>query len=115
VAEEKRMRTLARTFAVLTALGLGLGASAYAPDAAARTQISVGINVAPPAPRYEVVPPPRVGYAWAPGYWRWDPYARRHVWVVGRWMPARHGYVYRQPRWEHYRGGWRFHDGYWGH
>jgi len=115
VAEEKRMRTLARTFAVLTALGLGLGASAYAPDAAARTQISVGINVAPPAPRYEVVPPPRVGYAWAPGYWRWDPYAHRHVWVVGRWMPARHGYVYRQPRWEHYRGGWRFHDGYWGH
>jgi len=115
VAEEKRMKTLARTFAVLTALGLGLGASAYAPDAAARTQISVGINVAPPAPRYEVVPPPRVGYAWAPGYWRWDPYARRHVWVVGRWMPARHGYVYRQPRWEHYRGGWRFHDGYWGH
>ena len=108
------MKTLARTFAVLTAVGLGLSAFAYAPDATARTQISVGINVAPPAPRYEVVPPPRVGYAWAPGYWRWDPYARRHVWVVGRWIPARRGYIYRAPRWEPYRGGWRFHDGYWG-
>jgi hypothetical protein len=108
------MKPLARTFAVLTALGLGLGASAYAPDAAARTDVSVQIGVAPPPPRYEVIPPPRVGYVWAPGYWRWDPYARLHVWVVGRWIPARHGYYYRPPRWEHYHGGWRFRDGYWG-
>ena len=108
------MKPLARTFALLTALGLGLGASAYAPEAAAGTQVSVQIGVAPPPPRYEIVPPPRIGYVWAPGYWRWDPYARRHVWIVGRWMPARRGYYYRPPRWEHYGPGWRFHDGYWG-
>ncbi len=109
------MKPLARTLAVLTALGLGLGACAYAPDAAARTQVFVQIGVAPPPPRYEIVPPPRMGYVWAPGYWRWDPYARRHVWVVGRWLPARRGYIYRPPRWEHYGHGWRFRDGYWGH
>ena len=108
------MKPLARTFALLTALGLGLGASAYAPEAAAGTQVSVQISVAAAPPSNEVVPPPRIGYVWAPGYWRWDPYARRHVWVVGRWMPARRGYYYRPPRWEHYGPGWRFHDGYWG-
>ena len=92
---------------------IALGAAAPLPSMA-YSNVSVVIRTAPPAPLYERIPPPRYGYVWAPGYWRWDPYARRHVWVVGRWMPARRGYYYRPPRWEHYGPGWRFHDGYWG-
>ena len=41
-----------------------------------------GINTfgtPPPAPVYEVVPAPRAGYVWAPGYYRWD--GDRHVWT----------------------------------
>jgi len=108
------MNPLARKLAVLTGLGLALGSAAYVPEAAARTQVSVQIGVAPPPARFERVPPPRRGYAWAPGYWRWDPYARRHVWVTGRWVPAHPGYRYRPAGWIRYGNNWRFHDGYWG-
>ena len=107
------MRTLARTFAVLTALGLGLGASAYAPDAAARTQISVGINVAPPAPRYEVVPPPRVGYVWAPGYWAWDSGHHHHIWRKGHYIHERHGERWVADRWSEHEGRYRYEPGRW--
>ena len=37
-----------------------------------RRHAVVEVNVRPPAPRVVVVPAPRVGYAWAPGYWRWN-------------------------------------------
>src|SRR6185437_8644562 len=41
------------------------------------------VDVAPPAPRYEVVPAPRHGYVWAPGYWDWR--RGHYVWVRGHW------------------------------
>lgn len=84
--------------------------------AAASTEVFV--NVAPPPLRYEVVPAPRVGYVWAPGYWDWR-YGRYH-WVAGRWQNHRPGYVYEPVRWVHRDGryyrqaaGWRDsdHDG----
>ena len=31
--------------------------------------VAIDIDVAPPPVRIETVPPPRVGYVWAPGYW----------------------------------------------
>ena len=72
------------------------------------------IDVAPPAPKVEVVPPPRAGYVWAPGYWRWEEPRRTHVWVEGRferereghrwvpdrWVPRDQRYVYEPGRWE---------------
>ena len=60
-------------------------ASSVAPGA-----VSIDIDVAPPAPRVEVIPAPRAGYVWAPGYWEWRDSA--HVWIPGRWMGERHGY-----------------------
>ena len=42
-----------------------------------------GYRHAPPAPRYEVVPPPRHGYVWAPGHWA--PRGGGYVWIEGRW------------------------------
>ena len=49
----------------------------------------VSLNFGPPAPVYEVVPAPRVGYIWAPGYWDYD--HNRHVWRKGHWERERHG------------------------
>ena len=59
--------------------GLALGAIVAPGLASARTYVEV--DIAPPAPRYEVIPEARVGYVWAPGYWTWS--HRRHVWVNG--------------------------------
>ncbi len=106
------MPSTTRKLALLAVLGIASAGAVYTPTATAGVSVAVGINVAPPAPRYEMVPPPRVGYVWAPGYWRWDGY--RHVWMTGYWVRARPGYVYHQPHWEHARDGWRFRDGAWG-
>jgi hypothetical protein len=85
--------------------------------------VNVDIRVGPPVARVEVVPAPRRGYVWAPGYWDWR--GRRHVWIGGTWVRERPGYVYAAPVWvnqgDHWvlnRGGWnrgpggdRDHDG----
>jgi WXXGXW repeat (2 copies) len=68
-------------------------------------------RVAPPAPRDELVPAPRSGYMWAPGYWNWN--HNRHVWVKGSWMRERRGYHYTQPAWEERDGRWHMNRGAW--
>jgi hypothetical protein len=70
------------------------------------------VQTAPPAPRDEVVPPPRHGYVWVPGYWDWR--HNRHVWVAGTWVRERHGYVYHQPEWRERDGHWEMVRGSWG-
>jgi len=86
-----------------------LGMTAVSGVASARTYID--IDVAPPAPREEVIPAPRVGYVWAPGYWDWQ--GHRHVWVRGHYIREHHGHhwvhdewVQRDGRWHHERGHW---------
>jgi len=77
--------------------------------ASARTYID--IEVAPPPPRYEPVPPARAGYVWAPGYWAWDGY--HHQWHRGRWVHERHGYAWVPHHWAHNGDRWRFDEGHW--
>lgn len=91
---------------------LGAGA-AYTPPAEARVAVSIYAPIAPPPLRVERVPPPRVGYVWAPGYWGWG--HRRYVWHAGHWVHARRGYHYAAPRWEHEGNRWRYYDGRWDH
>lgn len=91
---------LATGIAATLAMGAALPASA---------QISVRIG--PPPPRVEVVPPPRVGYTWAPGYWNYE--GRRHVWHGGTWVRARPGYVYNAPTWVERNGRWELRRGAW--
>jgi len=81
LSEEKTMAM--RNRILLAAIAVS-AAMASLPVAA---RAIIDIEIAPPAPRVEVVPPPRVGYAWTPGYWRWN--GRRHVWINGVWVPAR--------------------------
>jgi hypothetical protein len=92
-------------------LGLCMAASAITVPTIASAGVFVDIEVAPPAARLEVVPPARVGYVWAPGYWDWR--GHEHVWVAGRWLGERRGYRWvpdhwqqRGPQWHHEAGHW---------
>ena len=73
--------------------------------------VDISVQIAPPTPRYEAVPPPRHGYVWVPGYWDWR--GQRHVWVGGTWARERPGYSYRAPRWEQRDGRWALNRGDW--
>lgn len=72
---------------------------------------AVYVDIAPPAPRYEVVPAPRAGYVWVPGYWDWR--GHRHVWTRGHWERERHGFYYHPNRWVESNGRWSFEKGRW--
>ena len=80
-------------------------------------QVSININVpgvvmaAPPAPRYEVMPPQRPGYVWVPGNWQWQHNA--YDWRQGYWEPARPDYIYAPGRWVRADGGWRWVEPNW--
>jgi len=69
------------------------------------------IERAPPPPRVVPAPPPRRGFVWMPGYWRWN--GHRHVWVKGRWERDRRGYAYSAPHWEPEGPRWRWVPGGW--
>jgi WXXGXW repeat (2 copies) len=91
-------------------MGVVFSAALLAAPFAARAQVAIDVNVAPPAPRYEAVPPPRAGFVWAPGHWVWN---GTWVWGPGRWVAARPGYhwapgvwVPRGPRWHYVEGHW---------
>ena len=86
-----------------------IAAGAAAMPAAA--QININIGVAPPAPRYEVVPAPRSGYVWAPGYWTW--HGDRYIWLRGRPIVQRSGYRWEPDRWENREGRYFRHAGQW--
>jgi hypothetical protein len=74
--------------------------------------VGVYLNFAPPPPMVEMVPPPRYGYVWVPGYWAWRHH--QHVWVQGAWVRERPGYIYQPHRWVERDGRWYFENGRWG-
>ncbi len=78
----------------------------------ASARVDVFVQVAPPPPRVEVVPAPRRGWVWVPGYWDWR--GRRHVWVAGTWVRERPGYRYFEPHWVERDGRWWLRRGHWG-
>ena len=77
----------------------------------AAAEVSVFLDVAPPAPRYEVVPAPRAGYVWQPGFWEWR--GDRHYWRRGHWVRERPGYYWHPSRWEERNGRWYLERGGW--
>ena len=88
-----------------------LAASVASTAAVARSNVEFELNIGPPPPIVEVVPAPRAGYVWAPGYWHWN--GERHVWAKGHWLHERHGYVWNEDRWDHDGDRWHFRRGYW--
>ncbi|MFI5001113.1 MAG: YXWGXW repeat-containing protein [Reyranellales bacterium] len=102
------------TLVVATALSTAVVAPAVFSPASA--QIDFNINFGPPpAPQYELVPAPRPGYAWAPGYWQVE--NNRHVWAPGHWMQQRPGQHWVADRWDSHREGdrdrWQHQAGHW--
>jgi hypothetical protein len=79
--------------------------------AAARTSVDFVVNFGPPAAYHEVVPAPRRGFVWVPGYWDWR-HGRYH-WIGGHWIRHRPGYYYEPVRWV-YRDGRYWRRGGWG-
>ena len=77
----------------------------------ASAAVGIYVDVAPPPPRYEVVPAPRAGFIWAPGVWEWR--NGRHIWVNGHWIRERHGMYWHPDRWEESNGRWAFRRGAW--
>lgn len=105
------MKNLAKAaMAAGAAMVLSLGALSV--PGVAQAGVAISIDVAPPPPRVEVLPPPRVGYVWAPGHWEWV--GGHHAWIGGVWMPARPGYVYHGPEWRQRHGHWVYYEGRWG-
>ncbi len=72
---------------------------------------AVYIQVAPPERQVEVVPAPRHGYVWAPGYWNWR--GNHHVWAKGTWVRERRGYAYHSPNWVERNGRWSMERARW--
>jgi hypothetical protein len=96
----------------LIAASLIAAAAGFPLSSAARTDVDVFVNVAPPPLRHEVVPVPRVGHIWVPGVWEWR--HGKHYWVRGRWVAERRGYFYEPAHWVerggrhyYYQGAWR--------
>src|SRR6185312_12596891 len=90
---------------------LSMSLTACVVERPARRHAVVEVNVRPPAPRVVVVPAARVGYVWAPGFWRWN--GRQHVWIEGRWLPERRGWHWVPDRWEERGSRWHFEEGHW--
>ena len=88
-----------------------------APFTPAAAQVSITFGSPPPAPVYEVVPQPRVGYVWAPGHYRLV--SDRYVWNPGQWQAARQGYRYVPDTWERVqvsgREQWAYRPSRWDH
>jgi len=91
-------------------IGAGtLGAVALPQTATAAT---VYVERAPPARREEMVPAPRRGYVWSPGYWALGS-NHRHYWVKGVWVRERRGYTYAPNQWVERNGRWELERGRW--
>ena len=71
----------------------------------------IEIEIAPPAPRVVEVPPPRPGFEWAPGYWRYE--GHHHVWVDGHWLKGRRGQHWVADRWTPHGNHYRYEKGHW--
>ena len=86
-----------------------LGGISQSPIALA--DVEIFFNRPPPERRHEVMPAPRRGYLWAPGYW--DGRRDKHVWRRGHWERERSGHHFVEPRWVERNNGWALERGRW--
>ena len=73
--------------------------------------VAVFVDRAPPAAQVEIVPGPRQGYVWSPGYYNYE--NDRHVWVKGESVRERDGYSYQPTRWVERDGRWNLERSHW--
>ena len=96
---------------VLSAVVIAASIGAVVVPIASEAHSDIRISVSPPPLRYEVIPQPRYGHVWTPGYWdyRAHRHGYRHTWVNGYWLAERPGYYYQPRRWVQRDGYW-YHD-----
>lgn len=87
-----------------------LAGGAMAP-ATAQAQVALSVQIGPPPPRIEAVPPPMRGYVWAPGHYAW--LHGQYLWRRGHWVAERPGYVYVAPTWVQQGPRWVYRDARW--
>jgi hypothetical protein len=101
-----------KTAMIAAALLVAASGAVLAPTSAqAQVSLNIIIGNPPPPPRYEVVPRPRPGYIWAPGYWSWS--GHNHDWRAGHWERVREGQAYYRPQWVQAGNGWQLQEGGW--
>jgi hypothetical protein len=108
------MRTIGKFCAALATIGIVLAAplaQASADVSFDLGDVSVDVNFGPPPARAEPVPPPRHGYAWAPGYWRLE--GHHHEWVGGHWIKAHQGQAWQPDHWTQVGRHWHYEPGHW--
>lgn len=93
---------------IIAVLCASIGVVALPMAASAAT---IYLNVAPPELRHEVVPAPRRGYVWSPGYW--NAKGHRHVWQRGHWERNRVGFYRSAPTWTQRDNRWELQRGRW--
>jgi len=95
---------------ILFASMLAAGALSV-PSLGQAASFDIEVGVAPPPERVEVVPPPREGYVYEPGHWRYE--GNTYVWRNGEYIRYREGHRWVPRRWEHEGEHWRFRAGHW--
>ncbi len=96
---------------IVLSMMLAVGTLGVIAPVAAPAAVGIDITVAPPAPREEAPPAPRVGFVWAPGYWEWR--GQRHVWHRGYWVRERRGMHWVPARWDQDGPRYHFVPGHW--
>lgn len=82
----------------------------------AYADFDVDVTTAPPPTQTEVVPAPRTGYVWSPGYWAWNKDIGHHEWIKGHWVEERAGAQWVPDRWVQdpdHPSHWHFKSGHW--
>jgi len=72
---------------------------------------AIYVDIAPPAPRHEVVPAPREGYVWAPGHYVYR--NGEYRWVKGHYIRSVSGKYYHPGHWMERDGRWVFVEPTW--
>jgi hypothetical protein len=105
-----KRKLMVGTIAAAAAL---MGATAMAAPAVVATgPDGIVISIAPPQPRYEVVPAAREGHIWVPGHYEWR--NGRYDWMAGHWVRERPGYRWEEARWvQRPDGNWYLTGGDW--
>lgn len=94
-----------------TLLTFAFATAAIASPFASQAAVDIDVNVAPPPPRHEAVPPPREGYVWTPGYWNYN--GSQYEWIGGRFVEGHQGERWVPHRWEEHDGRYRLDVGHW--
>jgi hypothetical protein len=98
---------------VLATSGCFRGGGLFAAIAATAVVTAVIVSTRPPPPpRVVIMPDPRPGLVYEPGYWILQD--QMWIWVDGTWVQENPGYAWAPAHWDAQPDGtWRFVPGQW--